>query len=265
MDHEKLNPYYEKPRKKFTITFDLRLVIVLLLLVIGGMLWFWKPWHKEPQADRTISITGQATVKAVPDEYVFYPYYQFKNADRKTAEDALNKKSEEVNAKLKEIGVSDSSIKSNTSNYGNNLYSTQTNNNNSKPLYVYTLQFTITVSDQNLAQKVQDYLTTTNSLGSVSPSAQFSESKKKQLQNQARDQATKDARSQADQTAKNLGFKIIGVKNVKDDQGLNNNYPYITNSTDDAAGIAKSSSSSLRLQPGENDLSYSVIVVYFIR
>jgi len=82
------------------------------------------------------------------------------------------------------------------------------------------------------------------------------------LENQARDEATKDARAKADQSAKNLGFKVAAVKAVNDGSGFGG-YPYPT--IDYAEGLkADDSRSSLTIQPGENDLSYTVTVTYFI-
>lgn len=260
MDNEKLNPYFKKPKKKLTIVFDARFLAVILLLVIAGMLWVWKPWN-QTKSDRTVSITGEATVKAVPDEFVFNPSYQFKGQDSQTALSQMNKKSSEITAKLKEIGVSDSDIKSNSSGYNGSQYYAQSSANTNQ--YTYTLRLTITAHDQTSAQKVEDYLTSTGASGTISPTAQFSENKRKQLENQARNLAGKDARSQADQEAKNLGFKIISVKSVQDGNQFKNVYP-LFNSTQEL-GDTNSANTSLKVQPGENDLDYSVTVVYFIR
>lgn len=255
------SPTPAAPNKKLNIALDYRIIIILLLLVIGTMLWLWKPWQSEPQTDRTISVTGETTIKAEPDEFVFNPAYQFKNTDKKVALEKLTMKSDEITAKLKEIGVSDNHIKSNTGGYQDYYYYTNTNNT-----YTYNLSLTITADSKEQAQKVQDYLVTTDSEGTISPRANFSDSKKKQLEDQARDQATKDARAKADQSAQNLGFKIVSVKSVNDSNNdLGNIYPRVFNGVTDLAQGANSSESKLQVQPGENDLNYSVKVVYYIR
>lgn len=267
MDNQEQKPFTPleqpaAPKKKLNIALDYRVIVVLLLVVIAGMLWLWKPWQAEPQTNRTISVTGETTIKAVPDEFIFYTTYQFKNADKKAALEELTKKSDEITSKLKEIGVSDNHIKSNSGGYQNYYYYTNTNDT-----YTYNLSLTITADSKEQAQKVQDYLVTTDSEGTISPSANFSDSKKKELEDQARDQATKDARAKADQSAKNLGFKIVSVKSVDDgNNNLGNIYPRLFNgATDLAQGANSSSETKLQVQPGENDLSYSVKVVYYIR
>jgi uncharacterized protein YggE len=159
-------------------------------------------------------------------------------------------------AKLKQLGVADKDIKTNSGGWSypkyDSNYSTAT----------YTLSLTITVGTDTLAQKVQDYLLTTSPSGTISPQANFSDQKRKQIEDQARDTASKDARKKAEQSAKNLGFKLAAVKTVNDGAGFDGIYPAAGYATDqkDAAGR-----SSLTIQPGENDLTYTVTVAYYIK
>jgi uncharacterized protein YggE len=237
---------------------DYRVVIGILLAVIIGMLIIWKPW--EPQIDaktRTVSVTGQAKVTATPDEFVFTPVYQFKNADRDVALSELSKKSDGVVKELKQLGVADNKIKTNSSGYDYPVY-----NKEDSSVPTYSLSLTITVDNKDLAQKVQNYLLTTSPTGSVSPQYTFSDAKRKELESKARDEATKDARSKAEQSAKNLGFTIGDIKTVND--GFNFG-AYARDGIAGGAGSTDSSSAELKLQPGENDLTYQVSVVYFVK
>lgn len=257
----------QSSKKSLNIALDLRSIIILLLVVaVGVMAFLWKPWQANIKAsDRTVTVTGDATLTSQPDEYVFSPTYDFKSSDKQTALDEMSKKSDEVVAKLKSLGVADSKIKSNSSGYGSGIY---------YPVYdqdgmtTYSLNLTVTVGDKSLAQKVQDYLVSTSPTGEVSPQANFSDSKTKSLQTQARDAATKDARVKADQSAKNLGFKVAAVKSVNDSARFNgggcgpNGLCYGAAATDLSAKAAPSP--SLNVQPGENKLQYSVTVVYYI-
>ena len=122
---------------------------------------------------------------------------------------------------------------------------------------------TIKIDNRDLAQKVQDYLITTSPTGAVSPQAGFSEAKRKTLETKARDQATKDARSKADQSAKNLGFKIGKVKTVTDSSGFGG--PIVYGLAEGSNAGVDSSNTKLAVQPGENDLQYSVTVTYYVR
>jgi uncharacterized protein len=255
-------------RHKLKLSVDLRFVVIVLVLAIVGMLLAWRPWHtaSQPNDDRTISVTGESTLQAEPDQFTFNPTYEFKDASRDTALAKLSAKNTELVAKVKALGVPDSGIKTNASDYnqGGIYYAPQ------KPGGVddstsYTLQLTITLQKRDLAQKVQDYLTTTSPSGAVTPSNNFSDAKRKQLESQARDEATKDARAKADQSAKNLGFKLGKVKSVSDGTGFGMVQPLNKAMSADGATSSPAVAPSISVQPGQNPLDYSVSVEYYLQ
>jgi uncharacterized protein YggE len=110
-----------------------------------------------------------------------------------------------------------------------------------------------------MAQKVQDYLLTTSPSGTISPYSAFSTEKRKELESQARDEATIDAREKAEQSAENLGFKLGKVKSIEDQSGFGGVIPLDTPAT-----MEDSARSSLSVQPGENEITYTVRVVYYL-
>lgn len=249
----------KKSKTTFNLSLDYRFVIGVLLAIIVAMLLLWQPWNPRIDANtRTVDVTGTAKLTAAPDEFVYYPTYDFKNADRSAALSDMSKKSDEIVKKLKELGVADNKIKTNSDGYS---YPTYPNSDTSTP--TYTLRLTVTVNDKDLAQKVQDYLVTTTPSGAVSPQAQFSDSKRKELENQARDQATKEARTKAEQSAKNLGFRLGAVKSVNDGAGFGGGIVPMMGR--DSMSMNAAEPSKLTVQPGENDLNYSVTVTYFLR
>src|SRR5690242_20000979 len=103
-------------RQRMSLSLDYRIVCLLLLAAIAAMLFIWKPWHKAT-TDRTIEVTGQATITAKPDEFIFSPTYQFENADKQAALAQLTAKSNEIVTKLKSLGVADSKIKTNSDSW----------------------------------------------------------------------------------------------------------------------------------------------------
>src|SRR5690606_32315029 len=101
------------------ISLDVKqLIIIALGLVVLVMLVVWKPWSSSNTSDRTVRVAGQAVVKAEPDEFVFYPSYQFKHINSETALTELTKKQSEIVSKLKALGVDANKIKTNAN--GNN-------------------------------------------------------------------------------------------------------------------------------------------------
>ena len=104
---------------------------------------------------------------------------------------------------------------------------------------------------------------TTSPVGTISPQADFSNSKRKELESQARDEATKDARAKAEQSAKNLGFKVDKVKSVEDGVGFRGIYPVVDGAS--GADLTIEPQSKLAVQPGENKINYTVTVTYFLK
>lgn len=260
---------------------DIRWILIALLgLAVVGLLLAWHPWaavadNRDP---RTIRVTGQSTVTAEPDQYVFSPVYQFSNADSAAALDALAKKNQALLDGLKQAGATDKQIRTNADGYRNGSIepsiavgepapgSSGTNSSQRKQLPTYSLQLTITVTDKSVSQKIQDYLATTAPSGPVTPMASFSTKQRQKLEDQARDQATKDARSKAEQSARNLGFSLGNVRSVNDASGLGV-YPMAKGGSmmEIAPQSADTTATSLPLHPGENQLDYSVEVEYYLR
>ncbi len=242
-----------------SFSIDLRWICMFLLAVIAGMLLIWKPWQPSTQSDsRTVEVTGEAKIKAEPDEFVFYPYYEFSGNDKEAALKEVANKSSELTAKLKELGVEEKQIKTNSDGYDKYYPLPEAGTP------TYSLRLEVRTGSKDTAQKVQDYLVSTAPKGSVSPQTSFSDAKRKQLESEARDQATKEARSKAEQSAKNLGFSIGKVKSVKDGIGFDGAAPmYATDAMTMRAEAA--GGSSLQVQPGENELNYSVSVSYYLK
>ena len=243
------------PARKLNFVIDLRVIIGILLVIIAGMLLIWRPWIGGAN-DQTVVVTGQAKVKATPDEFIFNPSYQFVNTNKAAALKELDLKSQAITTKLKSLGVSDQQIKTNSSGYDSFSYPEKKEDGAT----TYTLQFTVTAPSLEQAQKIQDYLSTTTPAGAVSPQANFSESLRQQLEAKAREDAAKDARTKAEAMAQNLGFRLGGIKKIEDGQGFGV-IPFgrdvVTDSSEPAPTLA--------VQPGENELNYFVTVTYSIR
>lgn len=240
-----------------TIKFDYRWVIAALLIIITVMLLLWRPWEARYDRDaRTVTVIGETTVKAVPDQFEFYPSYTFKNVDKITAQNEATAKSKDVTSRLKELGIGETKIKTSINTYPDYSVSGPTGET------VYTLAINIIVNDKKKMQDVLEYIATTNAEGMVTPNPNFSDAKRKELESTARDQATKEARKKAEQAAKNLGFRVADVKTVNDGAGFGSSVP-IYAMTGNEAGKANDAVDSFL--PGENDLQYSVTVEYYIR
>jgi uncharacterized protein YggE len=238
-----------RPKRRLPITL---LLLLVAIAIIGGLLYVCKPWQQNVSADqRTITVAGEAKVVAEPDEYVFRPHYVSKAADQQTALQTSTAKINEVVSKLKGLGVPSNKIKTNS--YGYESYYDSSNQ-------TYSAYIEATIGNKQLAQKVQDYLLTTSPQGAVTPQANFSDAKKRHLQDEGRDKATKDARAKAEQSAKNLDFKLGKVKTFEDNTSAGLDDPVTM-----GANSATVSEDSLSIQAGEDSLTYRVKVTYYLK
>jgi uncharacterized protein YggE len=124
---------------------------------------------------------------------------------------------------------------------------------------------TIKVSDKELSQKVQDYLVTTSPFGQVTPYASFSDEKRKSVESSVRSKAIADAKSNAEQTASELGLKVSKVVSISDPQnGVV--MPMFTKAADMAVGVAEAGTqSSLPVLSGKQDITYVVQVTFELK
>lgn len=233
---------------KLTFSIDLRVVCVLLLVIIVAMLGFWRPWQADAASDRKITVSGTGKVTTAPDIYQFNPSYQ------KPTTEELNSTVTTVTDKLKELGVEEKDIQVQSNAYRTLEISPIPDQEGT---YAY---LTIKVDNKELAQKVQDYIATSGATGQLTAYPSFSDEKQRQLKEEARDKAIEDAKSKGDKTAKQVDAKLGKVIEVKDKE---NNFGNIM---ERGQSDAKSSASpSMAIYAGEQDVTFSVEVIFQIK
>jgi uncharacterized protein YggE len=253
-----MNPEQNQARPKLTLSLDLRVLSVLLLVLLVGLTLYTKPWNGILNEEtRKITISGEATLKEEPDEYVFNPSWE------KSTQDEITALNDSAVKALKDLGVADGDIKNNASVYEDYKVYPATEPDQPGQDLVRTLSLTITVDNKELAQKVQDYLLTTDPQGTITPYAQFSNAKQKELEDKARTEAIADARKRAETTADGLEAKVGKVLEVSEGWGGS----CANGLCSGAALMAEDTStrSSLSVQPGENEFTYTVQVVFELK
>lgn len=240
--------------QKLTLSLDLRLVCAALLAIIAVMLGLWQPWDSNT-ARRTISVTGTGKITATPDNYQFNPSFQ------KATSAELNAQVAAVTARLKELGVAEKDISLQSSSFSapKTMIAPAPEQDAN---YAY---ITIKVSTKELAQKVQDYITTTDAEGQLTPYPNFSDDKLKQLQEEARDKALTDAKTKAVKTAGNLNAKLGKVVEFKDAENSFGVYPLAGSEKAIDSAERPSVQGSVPIYPGEQEISVSVQAVFEIK
>jgi uncharacterized protein YggE len=237
-------------QKRLVLTFSWKMLAIILAVLLVGLTIYTKPWDTTSANPRTVTFKGEATVKRAPDSFVFSPAYEA------STQEEITTKTNEVVTKVKELGLGDAGIQSSVSNY--NKYSPD--GLTGEP--VYSVNLTLSVEDKELAQKIQDYLLTTGSIGQITPSSGFTKATQKALRDEATSVAVEDARKRADSTAANLDTKVVKVIKVTEPDQIDGGIYPMYSSLD-----MKSSEggSSLPINAGESDFNYTVEVEFEIR
>lgn len=245
-----------KTNQKLTVSIHPVAIIILLALVIIGMFALWRPWEGT-KTQRTITVTGTAEISATPDEFIFSPYFKRTGSDTAKLKSDLDTFGMQLQSKLEALGVPSGNITLMSSNYGQSTAIAPGGTTADNGQSTITLMATIKTSTEELAQKVQDYLATTDAEGQTTSQASFSKQKSQQLEDQARDAAAKDARSKADRTAKDLGGSVGKVISVKDSPVPSPIYPM--------TAISGNAQASLPVTPGQNKVDFNVEAVFELR
>lgn len=239
----------QKKDKKITLTLSWKLLSIILALLLVGLTIYTKPWETPISNARTIKIDGEVSIKRVPDSFIFNPSFE---AD---SQQAINDKTNEVVAKVKELGLGDAGIQTQISSYEN--YGMD----GPDGTFNHTLYLTLSVEDKDLAQKIQDYLASAGAVGSISPTVGFTRATQKALKDEATAKAVEDAKKRGESTAQNLGVKLGRVITVNEPENMDV-YPIAAYDSSFAEGSSKS---SLPINAGESEYNYKIEVEFEIR
>lgn len=256
---------YSNHMNETTIRLNFRVISAVLLIIIIAMFVWWRPWQSV--GAQTISMTGEASVKAAPDEFVFYPTYQKEGTTSTEAISAVSKVGNDVVAKLKELGVEEKAIKTSTNSqpdYAKPYIGIPERETTDPAGYLATYSLTVTLQDKDVAQKALDYLVTTSPLYGVSPQSTFSAETRKKLEAEARSQAVADAETKAKQTADELEVSVGRVVSVSE-PSWGGAIPISAPQGREIALDASAPTTSPVLLTGEETVTYSVTVVFRLR
>lgn len=221
----------------------------VLFVAVLGLVFYTQPWDRSGRNPRTITIKGEVSLKRAPDSFIFNPSFEAES------QEAINNKTKEVVAAVKDLGLGDAGIQTSVSSY-EDYYGMEGRTGKMR----YSVYLTLSVEDKELAQKIQDYLATSGATGQISPQVGFTKDTLKSLKDEATTLAVEDAKRRAQQTAQNLGVRIVRVLTINepsDDFGI---YPIASYSSRVDEGVE-----SLPINAGESDFSYSINVEFEIR
>jgi uncharacterized protein len=243
-----------KNDKSYYVIIALSIVLVLMSATIYAI----SQSGSEKDTENTISMSGYAEQKVVPDTATLRIGAVVQSATAKEASDENAALMSAVIAELKAMGLQDKEIQTSyVSVYP--VYNYDTTQKITGYSASNSVQITTTKLD-NLGEIIDRSTTAgANEIGSISFSV--SDDMQKQLREDLMNKAVVDASSKATTLAKSLGVEITGVQtsSLSESSGSRVYYEY------DMATAAKDSGAvSTPIQPGESTVSMSVQVTYYI-
>lgn len=245
-------------------TWKIIALVVLILIVLKG---FGGPrsWEGRDSSFSTISVAGQGEVVVKPDIATISFGVTVENLDVSKAQTEAATKMNNVLDFLKKNGVEDKDIK--TTNYSvyprYDYVQTKVYPYNGKQILAgYTVSQNVEVKIRDIS-KAGTLLAGVGEYGVTDVSGlNFGVDKIDEVQNQARNEAIKNARAEAEVLAKALGVKLVRIVSFSE----NGNYPvpYYSMSKGMAEGMGGDVVAP-NLEPGENKVTSSVTVTYEIR
>jgi uncharacterized protein YggE len=242
-----------KNDKSYYVIIALSVVLVLMSATIYAI----SQSGSEKGAENTISMSGYAEQKVVPDTATLNIGVVVQSETAKEASDENAAIMSAVMAELKALGLQDKEIRTSYVS----VYPVYSYANDTQTITGYSasnsVQITTTKLD-NLSEIIdRSTAAGANEIGSISFSV--SDEKKKQLSEDLMNEAVADASSKADALSKSLGVKITGVQTSSISESSGSRVYYDMAMEEKATGAV-----STPIQPGESTVSMSVQVTYYI-
>ena len=212
------------------------------------------------QKQELFSVTGEGKVTVVPDTAIVSLGITLNKPTVKAAQNGVNAVISEITKSLKALGIDAKDIK--TSNYSiYPQYDYQTTGGNRISGYQVSANLTVKVREFDKVNQVVDEATAkgANNVGGIQLTVD--ETKQKELLQQARELAVKDAKSKAESLASAAGMTLGKIVNIQEDYG---NFPRpIMNYG--AGMLAADSVAKTNIEPGSTDVTTSVTLFYETR
>jgi uncharacterized protein YggE len=244
------------PENKNDKSYYVIIALSIVLVLMSATIYAISQSGSEKDTENTISMSGYAEQKVVPDTATLSIGVVVQSETAKEASDENAALMSAVIAELKAMGLQDREIQTSyVSVYP--VYSYDTAQKITGYSASNSVQITTTKLD-NLSEIIdRSTAAGANEIGSISFSV--SDEKQKQLSEDLMNEAVADASSKATALAKSLDVKITGVQTSSVSESSGSRVYYDMAMEEKAAGAV-----STPIQPGESTVSMSVQVTYYI-
>lgn len=211
-----------------------------------------------------LTVSGEGKVTTVPDTAIVDLGVNLNKPTVKAAQTDANTIIKNITDEVKKLGVEDKDIK--TSNYSVfPQYDYSTGATGRITGYQVNVNLTLTIRD---IEKVNNVIEMATSKGANNVSGiqlTVNETKQKELRQQARDMAVKEAKTKAESLASAAGISLGKIVNIQEaDQ--NNIVPMFARSAmNEKIAAGGDASNQAQIEPGSADISSSVTLYYETR
>jgi len=230
---------------------------IVLLALLGMFVYF------QTNPANTITETGTATLKVLPDEISVYFSVDTQASNAADAKDTNTEIYDKVSANLVKAGFAESEIL--TQGYSITPVSDWSTGKERILGYraIHSLKILLTVNETD---KIGPIIDATANEGALINSINFelSQAKNNEYKAQALEQATQDAKIKADSIANGLGKSVGRVVSVAD-IGYNYYPRVLYESASGVNDVAAAKVATTSIQPGEQDVTASVSVVFALK
>ena len=236
---------------------------VKILLILGAVFVFakWGPGipitSVVTQKQDLFTVTGEGKVTVVPDTAVVNLGITANHSTIKAAQTQANTVINKITEELKKLGIESTDIK--TSNYS--VYPQYNYDGGPSRItgYQVNASLTITVRDFDKVNQVIDTSTANgaNTVGGIQLTVD--EKRQKELLQQARELAVKEAKTKAESLARTAGITLGKIVNIQ--EGYSNPGPVYAKEMMAAVG----GGGDTQIQPGSTDITSSVTLFYETR
>lgn len=232
-------------------------VVVVVLLVVGIPIYILM----QKVSGQTISSSGQATIKAMPDEVGIYVRIETRNKSAQIAKDENAEISDAVLTELIKLGLERSQIS--TQSY--NEYPEYNWDNGKQEIigYVTNNQLKVLLKNNQVDKAGSVVDEAVNNGGLIDYiSYELSDVKQSEYKKQALEAAASDAKEKAEATAAGLGKRIGKLVSVSgNDFGYN---PWPIYARGEMATTADAKQAATNILPSEQEVTASVSAVFRI-
>ncbi|MEK7154734.1 MAG: SIMPL domain-containing protein [Patescibacteria group bacterium] len=203
------------------------------------------------------TVTGEGKVTVVPDIGEISFGITSTGSSVKSAQTSANSVINTITASIKKLGIADKDIKT----YGYSIYPQRNYSADANKIIGYEVSVTITVivRDLNQINSVIDAATAAGVNRVDGLNLTVDDKRLRDLQQNARELAVKDAKTKAENLAKAAGISLGKIVNVQEGSSYQ---PYLKSALPVAGG---GGGGDTQIQPGSTDITTSITLFYETR